>query len=152
MTITQLTGLLGLIFGIVGTVLGVLNYLRERANVQVTLQWDLAVTPGGKYDPNKRWGLIRVANVGRRPIFVSHVAIRLPKAFEHSHILVNEGIAGVKLGEGDPVQAFVVSQDGLERYASCWTKLVAQVTDASGQEWTSKPAPRDQVPSWAKAR
>jgi hypothetical protein len=152
MTISQLTGLLGLIFGIVGTVLGVLNYLRDRATVQVTLQWDMAVTPGSEYDSNKRWGLVRIANVGRRPIFVSHVAIRLPKGFEHTHLIVMEGVAGKKLGEGDPVEAFIVSQDGLEKYSSCWRKLVAQVTDASGQEWRSKPPPKDQVPSWAKAR
>jgi hypothetical protein len=89
MTITQLMSLLGLIFGVVGTVLGVLNYLRDRADVRVTLQWDMAVTPGGKYDHRKQWGIIRVANVGRRPIFVSHVAIRVPKGFEHSHLVVS---------------------------------------------------------------
>ena len=38
MTIKKVTGLLGLIFGLVGMVLGVLNYLRDRASVQVSLQ------------------------------------------------------------------------------------------------------------------
>jgi hypothetical protein len=112
----------------------------------------MAVTPAGKHDHRKLWGLVRVANLGRRPIFVSHVAIRLPRGFEYSHIVVDEGLGGVKLGEGDPIHGFVVSQDGLEKYASSWTKLVAQVTDASGQEWRSKPAPKDRVPSWAKPR
>ena len=151
MTITQLTGLLGLVFGVIGTVLGVLNYLRDRAEVKVTLQWDMAVTPGGKYDATKRWGIVRVANVGRRPVFVSHVAIRVPKGFEHSHLVVGEGISGVTLREGDPVSTFVVSQEGLHKYASCWKKLVAQVTDASGREWKSKATSNDTVPSWATA-
>jgi hypothetical protein len=53
-TITQLTGLLGLIFGVVGTVLGILNYWCGRADVKVTLQWDMTVTPGGKYDASAR--------------------------------------------------------------------------------------------------
>ncbi len=150
MTATEAASLLGLTFGVVGTVLGVLNYLRDRAKVVVTLQWDMSVTPGDRYDANKRWGIIRVANVGRRPIFVSHVAIRVPKGFSHSHLVVNEGIGGVKLTEGDPIQTFVVSQDGLNVYASRWAELVAQVTDASGREWKSKPVAKDSVPSWAK--
>ena len=100
MTITQLTGLLGLIFGLVGTILGILNYLRDRADVTVTLQWDMAVTPGGEYDARQKWGIIRVANVGRRSIFISHVAIRVPKGFAHSHLVASEGISGVKLAAG----------------------------------------------------
>jgi hypothetical protein len=148
---TQITSLLGLVFGVTGTVLGVLNYLRDRAQVRVTLHWDMSVTPGSKYDSKKKWGIVRVANVGRRPIFVSHVAIRLPKGFNVTHLLLSEGVEGVKLGEGDPEKGFVVSQEGLEQYAACWWKLVAHVSDASGQEWTSKPLPREAMPSWARS-
>jgi hypothetical protein len=123
LAITQLTGLLGLIFGIVGTVMGVLNYLRDRANVQVTLQWDMAITPGSKYDPNERWGLVRVANVGCRPIFVSHVAIRLPKGFEHTHLVVMEGMAGRSLERAIR----------LKRLSSA--KMDSRSTPLAGESW-----------------
>jgi hypothetical protein len=149
MTITQLTGLLGLIFGIVGTVLGVFNYLRDRAVVRVSRQWDMTMASGPR-SSNEKMGLIRVANIGRRPIFVSHVALRLPKGFSKTHLVVSGGIAGVRLGESDPVQAYPVTQEGLEEYASVWPKIVAQVTDASGREWFSKPNRNQKMPSRAR--
>ena len=56
MTVTALVAILGLMSGVIGTVLGVLNFLRDRAAVEVSLQWDMSVTPGTGYDTNKKWG------------------------------------------------------------------------------------------------
>lgn len=150
MTITQVTGLLGLIFGIVGTILGILNYLRDRACVQVSLKWDMTVTDNPLYDPKKYWAVVRIGNVGRRPIFVSHVALRLPKGLKKTHLLLNDGIAGARLAEGDPTKIYILSQEGLEEYAPHWRKIVAQVTDVSGREWTSKRLQETEIPSWAR--
>lgn len=154
MTITDVTALLGLVAGVTGTVLGVLNFLRDRAAVEVSLQWDMSVTPGTEYDVNKKWGVITVANIGRRPIFVSHVAIRLPKKAAikggYSHLVIPSSITGKTLTEGSPAERYVLTQDGLEEYAAHWRGLVAQVSDTRGREWKSKKLRRDQRPSWAK--
>ena len=158
MTITQLTGLLGLIFGVVGTTLGILNYLRDRAYVQVSLQWNMNVANSPMHDPDKFYGSVSVGNVGRRPIFVSHVALRLPKGSHPSHFLLMDSITllmdsitGIRLAEGDPVRTYPVDQEGLEKYAPHWRDVIAQVSDASGSVWTSKRLPKTKVPSWAKA-
>src|SRR4030067_423955 len=98
MTISEATGLLGLIFGLVGTAIGVFNYLRDRGRLVVLLQWDMAMT--GE-DVAKRVGCITVTNTGRRAIFMSHVALRLPKGGEISHFLIQGGLKGQKLSEGD---------------------------------------------------
>ncbi|HRH75044.1 hypothetical protein [Zoogloea sp.] len=117
MLLNEAVSVIGLVAGVAGFVLGVLNYLRDRHKIVVSLQWDLAATPGSGYDANKPWGLITVTNVGRRASYVSHVALQLPKGYEHSHLLIMGGIAGKKLTEGDPSEVFVVEQAGMEQYA-----------------------------------
>lgn len=144
-TVSELTGLLGLIFGLVGTTIGVFNYLRDRAKLVVRLQWDMAIT--GEPE-EKRVGCITVTNLGRRAIFMSHVALRLPKGSEFSHFLIRDGLKGQKLAEGDPPAVFSVDQEGLEQYASQWKNIRAQVSDSTGKEWLSKKV--TVIPSWAK--
>lgn len=147
MTVTELIAVLGLVSGVTGTVLGVMNFLRDRARVEVALQWDMKSYGDPRYAEDKYWGIVTVTNIGRRPIYVSHVALRLPKGFDGSHLLINEGIRGKTLTEGSPAEMYVVTQDNMEQYASVWNKIVAQVSDSSGRVWKSKPVRTK--PSWA---
>jgi hypothetical protein len=146
MSIAEITGLLGLIFGLIGTTIGVFNYLRDRGRLVVLLQWDMAMK--GE-DAAKRLGCITVTNTGRRAIFMSHVALRLPKGEEISHFLIQGGLKGQKLSEGDPPAVFPVDQDDLETYAGKWQEILAQVSDSTGKEWLSKKV--HTIPSWASA-
>ncbi len=82
---------------------------------------------------------------------MSHVALKLPKGSEHSHLLIMGGLRGKKLTEGDPTEIFVIDQSGLEQYASDWDKIVAQVSDSTDKVWYSKPSKKDETPSWAKS-
>ena len=150
MTLSEAVSVVGLVFGVSGFVLGVLNYLRDRHKVVVSLQWDLDVTEGSGYDHTKKWGLIRVTNVGRRPTYVSHVALKLPKGYDHSHLVIMGGIVGKKLTEGDPSEAYVVEQAGMEQYAKDWKNIVAQVNDSTGETWYSEKLKTNQMPSWAE--
>ena len=150
MNATETIAVLGLISGVTGTVLGVLNFLRDRAKVDVSLHWDMKSFGSPEYDETKNWGIVRVTNIGRRPIHVSHVALCLPKGSDASHLLVKSGIAGKTLTEASPTEIYVVSQDDLQKYASMWDKIVAQVSDSSGREWKSKPI--EIKPSWAETR
>ncbi|UPL20185.1 hypothetical protein [Alcaligenes faecalis] len=148
-TISEIVSLIGLVSGVAGCVLGVMNYLRDRHKIVITLQWDLDVTPEGGFDSTKKWGLIRVTNMGRRPTYVSHIALKLPKGYEHSHVLIMNGIQGKKLTEGDPSEIFIVDQRGLEQYAKDWQKIIAQVNDSAGKIWYSKKLSAKARPSWA---
>ena len=150
MTATDLVAIVGLVTGVAGSVLGVLSYLRDRARVEVGLQWDLNVVGDARYDENKKWGLITVTNVGRRPVYVSHVALRLPdNRFGITHMVIREGIAGRTLAEGSPAATYVVDQADMERYASVWHLIRAQVSDSTGREWLSNWV-RPPKPSWAE--
>ncbi|MDP9932532.1 hypothetical protein [Variovorax paradoxus] len=149
MNLSESVSVVGLVLGTAGSVLGVLNYLRDRHKVVVTLHWDLAVTEGSGYDHTKKWGVIRVTNVGRRATYVSHVALKLPTGYDDTHLLIQSGIAGTKLAEGDPTAVYVVEQVGMEAYAKAWHKIVAQVSDSTGAVWYSKKPRADERPAWA---
>ena len=150
MTLGEFVAASGLMFGLAGFVLGVMNYLRDRAKIVVELQWDMKVTPGGPYASNKSYGAVRVANVGRRAIYISHASLRLPKGHDASHLLLADGIPGKKLSEGDSPQVYAILQDDLARYAKDWRKVVAEVSDSTGRTWTSRKIARDKTPSWAQ--
>ena len=152
MILSEVTSVAGLTFGVAGFVLGVLNYLRDRHKIIVTLQWDLTVTPGPAYDAGKRWGVVRVTNVGRRSTYISHVALELPEGLESSHLLLSEGIQGKKLSEGDPTAVFMIDQEGMEEYAPHWQLIVAQVSDSTGKVWSSKRLKAKEKPSWASSQ
>jgi len=151
LSLSDAVGFCGLVFGLVGFVLGVLNFWRDNPRLIVTLQWDLTVTPNTKYDARKRWGIVKVVNVGRRPIYISHAALQIPKGYDHNLVVLMEGLSGKKLSEGDPPENIMVSQDGMEMYAKKWRGIRAQVSDSAGKVWSSKYLKRNQIPSWAKA-
>ena len=150
MTLGEFVGVCGLIFGLAGSMLGVLNYLRDRAKIVVHLQWDMKVTPGGPYDPHKSYGLVRVTNIGRRAIYISHASLRIPKGYDHPYWSIADGIRGKKLSEGDPTESYAINQEGLEKYAKDWRKVIAQVTDSTDKVWKSKKLKKHEVPSWAR--
>jgi hypothetical protein len=147
MTLTDFIAVAGLVFGLTGSILGVLNYLRDRVKLDVTLQWDMDVRPGTPFDPHKKWGVIRVTNVGRRTAYISHDALRLPKRYDEL-LVIMDSVQGEKLAEGDPTKVYIVSQEGLEKYAGDWRKIVAQVNDSTGKIWNSKKLKNNAIPSW----
>lgn len=149
MTIGEFTAVAGLCFGLAGFVLSVLNYIRDRHRIVVLLQWDMEVSPGSGYDHTRKWGAIRVTNVGRRSSYVSHVALKIPEGYGHSHLLISGGIQGKKLSEGDPSEVYMVDQDGMNAYARHWRSIVAQVNDSTGKTWKSKKLKKAEKPSWA---
>lgn len=149
MTFGEFISAIGLCFGLAGFVLGVLNYLRDRHRIDITLQWDMEVTEGCGYDHKKKWGAIRVTNVGRRTAYVSHIALKIPKGYGHSHLLIVGGINGKKLSEGDPTEVFMVTQDDMAKYAKDWKKILAQVNDSTGKTWYSKTLRAMEKPSWS---
>jgi hypothetical protein len=127
-----------------------MNFLRDRARVEVSLRWDMKTFGDPQYDEDKLWGVISLTNVGRRPIHVSHVALRLPKGLDDSHLLVKSGVSGKTLSEAAPSEIHVVTQEGMAAYADHWDKIVAQVSDSTGRVWSSKPVKKK--PSWAAGR
>ena len=114
----------------------------------VRLKWDMSITNNLVYDAEKKWGVVTVANVGRRPIYISHTSIELPRGYDHNYLLLWEGLQGQKLAEGDPPVDYVLSQDGLGKYKRDWKRMRAVVIDTAGKKYYSK-IDESKAPSWA---
>ncbi|GEM_PF-2406863 len=146
LTLTDVAAIGGLTFGVAGLVLSIVNYLRDRSKLVVTLRWDMTIST-----THEQVGVIRISNVGRRPAYVSHVALKMPKGAGTSHILLADGIYGKKLEEGSEPLVYPVHYDSvLKTQSAHWREIRAQVSDSTGKEWLSKKNSDMMRPSWAK--
>jgi len=142
-TLTDITATLGAVFGTGGLTIVILNYLRDRPRLEVSLLWNMVTIPG-----DRKCGIVAVTNVGRRPVYISHVCLRLPKHYEDNMLLLADSIHGEKLSEGDPPKVFVIPYDGLDKYSKDWKAIRAQVSDSTGRVYLSKRR-KMKTPNWA---
>ena len=156
-TVTDINAVLGVLFGLSGLTLAIINYCRNNPKIVVDLKWDMSMIEvgGGPQNTDRLHGMITVTNVGRRPIYISHVSLKLsPK----DYLLLMEGITGQKLAEGDPPRTFTVSHDQiiqkigdrLRKQPKIWKLIRAQVSDSAGKTYLSKKVRN--CPDWAKPR
>jgi hypothetical protein len=143
-TLTLASSILGMVLGTAGFVMGVLNHLRDRAKVKLTLQWKMQSLETGE-----QRGLVRITNIGRRPVFISMVALELPKGHDHTHLILMKSLDGTKLGEGDRPMGVFVPYEGLAQYSKVWRKMRAYAEDSTGKQYHSKyPAKDTPTPPW----
>lgn len=146
-TLSDVAAILGMVLGTAGFVMGLMNYLRDRPKVKVFLKWDLAMAgnPGAP-----KMGIVRVTNVGRRPIYISVATLKLPKGFKYDHLILKQSVPGTKLSEGDAPIEFPVNYSGLQQYAKHWRRIRAYAEDSAGRRYLSKKLSKSEIPSWAK--
>ena len=108
--------------------------------------WDMANTKTGE-----RKGLVRVYNIGRRPVFISIVALELPKGSPHDFLVIAKSLSGTNVEEGSaPLGPFVPDDGRLEPYKSVWRKIRAYAEDSAGKKYRSAyPAKDAKTPPWA---
>jgi len=143
--VALVTGIVGAVLGTAGFVISVLAFLRDRPKLKVTLNWDFALLGG---DPNQKIGVVKVANVGRRPAFLSIVSLELPKGYRNTHEVLMDSVPGKELPEGGAPASFKLPYDGLEQYKKDWSRIRAMAQDTSGKSWYSDYPKK--VPSWAQ--
>ena len=140
MTIEALASLIGAITGPAGLTIALLVYFRDRSKVRVILGWD-RIMVGGPVEDKKTYTQITIINSGRRPIYLSHASIELPKRVSNKYgtLLFSDGIDGVTLGEGARPHVVTADQnhENIKNHLQEWWKLRAAVVDASGQKYYS---------------
>ena len=142
-TLNDITTLLGLIIGFSAFALSIFNYYRDKAKIRIELQWDMQ-----NNNDDEWYGTVFISNIGRRPIYISHLALELPKTYDSRYLVIREGLFGHKLAEGDEPLIFQIPHEGMNEYKKDWRNIIAQVTDSSGKIWKSN---RVKVkPLWAE--
>src|SRR5258707_10403061 len=131
--ISLVTGIVGAVLGSVGIALSTLSYLRDRPRLKVTLQWDMAIMG----QPDVLIGIVSVANVGRRPTFLTMVSLQVPRINNVDHLVLLDSVAGRKLEEGGAPIPFQVTYEGMELYGSTWNKIRAVAQDSAGKKYYS---------------
>lgn len=154
-TVTDINAVLGILFGLSGLTLAIINYHRDNPKIIVDLSWDMRMIEvgGGPQNTDKLHGVITVTNIGRRPIYISHVSLKLPS---RGYLLLIEGVSGQKLTEGDTPRIFTVNHDQiiqkigerLQKQPNMWRLIRAQVSDSAGKVYLSKKIKN--CPDWAK--
>ena len=142
--ISLVTGILGAILGSAALTISLMTYLRDKPNLKVTLQWDMTEMRKGTL-----MGLVRVANIGRRPVHLSIVALEIAPKIKHKygHLILDDSIQGKRLEEGDKPAGFMVNYDQMAQYKEHWNKVRAMAEDSTGKTYYSK-YPKKK-PSWA---
>lgn len=144
--VTNLAAYIGMVLGTAGFVMSLMSYLRDRPRVKLTLQWDMTNAKTGD-----RTGVVRVTNVGRRPIFIGIIALEVPKGADPTHLVLMESIAGTKLNEGDAPSPYLINYHGLAEYKSVWRRIRAYAEDSTGKRYYSRiPRRKTKPPSWAQ--
>lgn len=167
--LTQIAALSGLVFGSAGLGLAVANFLRDRHSLRVTLQFDMESSEDGVAVPGHGGGLmnlsfqpritcVSIANTGRRPVFVSHVALTKPRwRGKRPNLIIAEAIKGRRLSEGDPPWNLFVGQDAaFYNFDPGAGSLRAEVLDTTNKVYYSRAErrpvqPEDPRPSKPKS-
>jgi len=139
--LTTTGSILGMVLGTAGFTVSVLNYLRDCPKVKVLLQWNMTDSRTGVIK-----GLVRVTNVGRRPVFIGAAAIQVEGGATY---LLSDAIPGTKLQEGDKPAGYFVNHDGMAQHFGEWRKVRAFVEDSTGKKyWSKYPSKSDKPPAW----
>jgi hypothetical protein len=136
--LTYITAIVGVVLGSGSLVLGIFNYLRDRPKIRIHLQWNMEIIGGSPPQDEREIGMISVTNTGRRPIYISHVCLILPKNYKARLLVLMDSVPGRKLSEGDPPASFVIRHDIQSKYVNDLKRIRAQVSDSTGQVYTSK--------------
>lgn len=147
--VTTIVAICGAVFGFAALLLNLSSYLRDRSRLKVTLEWDQRIsgdTNGDvKYDPNGLYGIVRVTNIGRRPVFLAEVALVLPSRQEP---ILGQTFRPPKLSEGDPPAIYMVDPTLTMGQEMNWKRIRAFAKDSTGREYKSEKV--NKQPSWGR--
>lgn len=149
MEIRDFAALVGMITGVSGFTLSIINYRREEPKLNVGLQWNCFSHTDNSIDKTHYVTKVTVANSGKRSVYITNVSIIVPKKYgaNYTKITLSKRVTGVKLGEGEAPELYELDQNNfqnwletkLNKFPEMQKDLIAVVTDSTGKEYKSAP-------------
>jgi hypothetical protein len=147
--IRDLAALVGMVTGIAGFTLSIINYRREEPSLNIKLSWNDFHYTDDFLDKTKYVTKVTIANSGRRSVYISDVKIIIPEKYntDYKTITLSQRVTGVKLDEGESPELFEIGQNSFEswlkpkllEFPDMQEDIVAEATDSTGRKYYSKP-------------
>lgn len=133
----------GLVLGAAGFTTSLLAFFRDRARIRVTLTFNMEPLEPTPADADSLWSVVSVSNIGRRPMFVSHIGLSTASwrrwRTTRTTLVVWDGLQGRKLEEGAGPWVVPCRQGkALAEYGPGAKRLRAFVTDSAGRCYWSR--------------
>src|SRR5262245_36805409 len=147
----------GMVLGTAGFVLSLVNYFRDRAKITVLLEWDSTlIEEGVPYDHSKKYAVITVTNVGRRPVYLKSISLQVPMGRKYDYfplwrkyiyLISRTSIAGKKLEEGSQPMSIEMDQghERLAPYSNQRHVVRAAAQVSTGKTYLSKKMRRNPI-------
>ncbi|ENM5935999.1 hypothetical protein CTB58_003879 [Vibrio mimicus] len=149
MDIRDIVAFVGMLTGVAGFTLSLINYRREDPKVHVELSWNDFSCTDDYLDGTKYVVKVSVANAGRRDVYIRDVRIIIPEKYntEYKSISMGNRVSGVSLEEGSAPVVYERSQSAFEfwlkpkllEFPEMQKQIIAEVTDSGGRKYYSKP-------------
>ena len=144
-----IAGFISLIIHLINISINFATYKKDKAKVNVFLIWDYKTERQAKNI--LKYAMVKIANNGRRPIYIENVYLEYPDEICHVGLLTTDGTypIGQKLLEEDaPMEIYVFQDTTLSKYKDNWQKIKAVAIDSQGNRYISKKI--EYTPNWVK--
>lgn len=132
MDITLKIAIYGAVLSTLSAIVHIFNYRRDRANIKITVKGNMSVHPHDTFYGDKTYVLVTVANRGRRPVTITHCAIKVPTKPYTEWLLGDSFLKPGELLEGKS-QSYMLAEGQIKKYDLVDKDLVAYVIDATGR-------------------
>lgn len=136
--------LIGAVTGPAGLIVSLLTYLRDRPRLWVSMMPDMKVQNSPTYDSTKRYLVVTVSNIGRRPEYVEVVALLQPDGT--SGTIADVFFNPNEVYEGKAPAKYLIDQSSISGFSSHWPGVAVLVRTSSGRQYRARylqQAPKD---------
>jgi hypothetical protein len=135
-TASEFAAIVGAVTGPMGLVIALFSFFRDRSRLWVTAKVDWRVKNSTNYDPNEKYVVVTVSNIGRRPEHVSLVVAALPSG--PSYMFSDTFFNPNETAEGSQPRQYLAKQTTIVDFDALWPGFFVVVRTSSGRQYRSK--------------
>ena len=116
--------------------MSIFNFLRDRAILHVGISVNKIIKNSPQYSEDKTYVVVEVINIGRRPAFISIVALLFPDG--QNAVLSDIFFNPKSTKEGEEPRQFLCEQESIHQLPTQWAGTYCLVRTSAGKQFRSK--------------